>query len=78
MVVKLSLWDVGWVMNILLLEVDWVVKIFFVYFKVSLVKVFVDGDIDLKLKGVFNSEECEKVYQFCDLVNVGDEVGYMI
>lgn len=62
MVVKFSLCDVGWVMDVLFFEVDWVVKIFFNYFKVSFVKVLKDGDIDDKFKGVFNSEECEKVY----------------
>ncbi|MCB0706539.1 MAG: DNA polymerase III subunit alpha [Saprospiraceae bacterium] len=78
MAAKLSLRDVGRVMNIPLSEVDGVSKSFPAHLKASLKNVLADGDIDPKLKAVLNSEEQGKAYQFRKLAEGTDDIGQMI
>ncbi len=78
MAAKMSLRDVGRVMNIPLPEVDRVAKTFPAHLKATLNKVLSEGDVDAKLKGALNSEELEKAYTFRKLAEGEDEVGQMI
>lgn len=78
MAAKMSLRDVGRVMNIPLSEVDRVSKTFPAHLKASLANVLADGDVDAKLKGSLNSEELEKAYRFRDLAAAEDDIGNMI
>jgi DNA polymerase-3 subunit alpha len=78
MAAKMSLRDVGRVMNVPLPEVDRVAKTFPTHLKASLKKVLAKGDIDPKLKGNLNSEDLEKAYKFRELAEADDEIGTMI
>lgn len=78
MAAKMSLRDVGRVLDIPLPEVDRVAKIFPAHLKATLKKVLAEDDIDPKLKGALNSEDLEKAYQFRKLSEGEDEVGHMI
>ncbi|TXB64123.1 DNA polymerase III subunit alpha [Phaeodactylibacter luteus] len=78
MAAKMSLRDVGRVLNVPLPEVDRVAKIFPAHLKATLKKVLADGDVDSKLKGALNSEELEKAYQFRQLAEAPDQIGEMI
>lgn len=78
MAAKMSLRDVGRVMDVPLDVVNSVSKTFPAHLKASLKKVLAPGDIDPKLKGALNSEEREKAYQFRDLAEQKDQVGRMI
>ncbi len=78
MAAKLSLRDVGRVMNIPLSEVDKVAKTFPAHLKATLAKVLAEGDLDGKLKAELNSEELEKAYRFRELAASPTEVGQMI
>lgn len=78
MAAKLSLRDVGRVMNVPLAEVDKVTKTFPNHLKATLAKVLADQDIDAKLKEELNSEEMEKAYRFRGLSSGEDEIGQMI
>ncbi|MCB0607241.1 MAG: DNA polymerase III subunit alpha [Lewinellaceae bacterium] len=78
MAAKLSLRDVGRVMNVPLPEVDRVAKTFPLHLKATLAKVLAEPDIDSKLKSELNSEEQEKAYRFRDLAKGEDEIGHMI
>lgn len=78
MAAKMSLRDVGRVMNIPLSEVDRVSKTFPAHLKASLANVLADVDVDAKLKGSLNSEELEKAYRFRDLAAAEDDIGNMI
>ena len=78
MAAKMSLRDVGRVLDIPLPEVDRVAKTFPAHLKATLNKVLADGDVDGKLKGALNSEELEKAYQFRKMAEAGDDVGHMI
>jgi DNA polymerase-3 subunit alpha len=78
MAAKMSLRDVGRVMNVPLPEVDRVAKTFPTHLKASLKKVLAKDDIDPKLKGNLNSEDLEKAYKFRELAEGGDEIGQMI
>ncbi|MEZ5039729.1 MAG: DNA polymerase III subunit alpha [Saprospiraceae bacterium] len=78
MAAKMSLRDVGRVMNVPLSEVDRVAKTFPVHLKASLGKVLSTGDIDAKLKSEMNSDDVEKAYRFRDLAAGNDEIGQMI
>lgn len=78
MAAKSSLRDVGRVMNIPLPEVDKVAKTFPTHLKASLKKVLTPGDIDEKLKEVFNSDDLEKAYKFRELSEGQDQIGEMI
>jgi DNA polymerase-3 subunit alpha len=78
MAAKLSLRDVGRVMNVPLSEVDRVAKTFPGHLKASLQKVLADGDIDPQLKEIFNSDDLEKARQFRALAEGDDDIGKMI
>jgi DNA polymerase-3 subunit alpha len=78
MAAKLSLRDVGRVMDIPLAEVDKVAKTFPTNLKASLKKVLADGDVDPKLKGSLNSDELSQAYQFRKLAEGSDNIGQMI
>lgn len=78
MAAKMSLRDVGRVLNVPLPEVDRVAKTFPVHLKAKLKTVLADGDIDPKLKGAMNSEDVEKAYQFRALAAQNDDIGKMI
>ncbi len=78
MAAKMSLRDVGRVLNVPLPEVDRVAKTFPAHLKASLRNVLAPGDVDSKLKDALNSEELEKAYQFRQLAEGSDEIGEMI
>ncbi len=78
MAAKMSLRDVGRVMNIPLPEVDRVAKTFPTHLKANLKKVLAKGDIDPKLKGNLNSDDLEKAYRFRELADGQDTIGEMI
>ncbi len=78
MAAKLSLRDVGRVMNIPLGEVDKVAKTFPAHLKASLKKVLAPGDVDAKLKSELNGDELEKAYRFRELAAGQDEIAEMI
>ncbi len=78
MAAKMSLRDVGRVMNIPLQEVDKVAKIFPNHLQATLGKVLEKNDVSIKLKSVLNSEELEKAYQFRKLAEQPDTIGTMI
>lgn len=78
MAAKMSLRDVGRVMNVPLPEVDRVAKTFPTHLKANLKKVLADGDIDPKLKGNLNSDDLEKAYRFRELADGQDTIGQMI
>ncbi|MCO6480530.1 MAG: DNA polymerase III subunit alpha [Phaeodactylibacter sp.] len=78
MAAKMSLRDVGRVLNVPLPEVDKVAKTFPAHLKASLRGVLAPGDVDSKLKDVLNSEELEKAYQFRQLAEGQDTIGEMI
>ncbi|MCB9273915.1 MAG: DNA polymerase III subunit alpha [Lewinellaceae bacterium] len=78
MAAKLSLRDVGRVMNVPLNEVDRVAKAFPTHLKATLAKVLAPGDVSPKLKGDLNSEDLEKAYQFRQLAEAPGQIGEMI
>ncbi len=78
MAAKLSIRDVGRVMNIPLNEVDRVTKMFPGNLGATLNKVLKDGDIDTKLKENLNKEDLDKAYQFRKMAQQGTEIGKMI
>lgn len=78
MAAKMSLRDVGRVMNVPLPEVDRVSKTFPTHLKANLQKVLAEGDIDSKLKGSLNSDDLEKAYRFRELASGQDTIGEMI
>ena len=78
MAAKLSLRDVGRVMNIPLSEVDKVAKSFPNHLEASLKKVLAKNDIDPGLKEKLQSEEVERAYQFRKLADGKDDIGHMI
>ncbi|MCB9294383.1 MAG: DNA polymerase III subunit alpha [Lewinellaceae bacterium] len=78
MAAKMSLRDVGRVLNVPLSEVDKVSKTFPSHLKASLRAVLAPGDVDPKLKDVLNSEELDKAYQFRQLAEGQDTIGEMI
>ena len=78
MAAKLSLRDVGRVMNIPLGEVDKVAKTFPGHLSASLKKVLANGDVEPGLKEKLSSDELEKAYLFRDLAFQDNEIGNMI
>ncbi|MBK8490799.1 MAG: DNA polymerase III subunit alpha [Saprospirales bacterium] len=78
MAAKLSLRDVGRVMNIPLSEVDQVAKMFPINLAANLKKVLAKGDIDPGLKEKLNSDEIEKAYQFRQLAEGNSNIAQMI
>ena len=78
MAAKMSLRDVGRVLNVPLPEVDRVAKTCPVHLKAKLQTVLAPGDIDPRLKEEMNSEDMEKAYQFRKLADGNDEIAKMI
>lgn len=78
MAAKMSLRDVGRVMNVPLSEVDRVAKIFPTNLKASLKKVLGKDGIDPKLKDAMNGEDIEKANQFRALATGDSDIAQMI
>lgn len=78
MAARMSLRDVGRVMDIPLQEVDRVSKTFPGHLKATLNGVLSRGGIDPKLKGEMNGEDVEKANQFRQLAEYGGQVSEMI
>lgn len=78
MAAKMSLRDVGRVMNIPLQDVDKVAKTFPQHLKATLKHVLAKDDIDPKLKGLLNSEDIEKANAFRKLAENNDDIAKMI
>jgi len=78
MAAKMSLRDVGRVMNVPLGEVDRVAKTFPLQLGASLKDVLETGDISAKLKEAMNKEDIDKAYQFRKLAEKKDNIGEMI
>ncbi len=78
MAAKMSLRDVGRVMNIPLGDVDRVAKAFPKQLGASLNDVLHVGDISAKLKEAMNKEDVDKAYQFRKLAEKKDNIGEMI
>ncbi|MEM1321951.1 MAG: DNA polymerase III subunit alpha [Bacteroidota bacterium] len=78
MAAKLSIRDVGRVMDVPLPDVDRVSKTFPTHLSASLKKVLADKDIDPGLKSKMSSEDVEKAYQFRKLAEGSDMLGQTI
>lgn len=78
MAAKMSLRDVGRVLNVPLSEVDRVAKSFPAHLSATLKKVLAVGDVDAKLKSNLNSEELDRAYQFRKLAEGQDQIGELI
>ncbi|MDP4709749.1 MAG: DNA polymerase III subunit alpha [Saprospiraceae bacterium] len=78
MAAKMSLRDVGRVMNVPLSEVDRVAKIFPTNLKASLKKVLGKDGIDPKLKDAMNGEDIDKANQFRALATGDSDIAQMI
>ncbi len=78
MAAKLSIRDVGRVMNVPLNEVDRISKAFPTHLGASLKKVLTPGDIDPGLKEKMNAEDIEKAYAFRKIAEGDDEIGQTI
>ena len=78
MAAKMSLRDVGRVMNVPLGEVDRVAKAFPQQLGASLKGVLESGDINAKLKSSMNKEDVDKAYQFRKMAEKKDDIGEMI
>lgn len=75
---KMSLRDIGRVMDVPLPEVDRVTKKFPAHLGASLNDVLADKDVAPKLKNSMNKEDLEKAYDFRKLAQAKDQVGKMI
>ena len=75
---KMSLRDVGRVMDVPLNEVDRVAKSFPTHLSASLNAVLADRDIESKLKSSMNSDDVSKAYEFRKLSEQQNEIGQMI
>ncbi|MEM9820229.1 MAG: DNA polymerase III subunit alpha [Bacteroidota bacterium] len=78
MAAKLSIRDVGRVMDVPLPDVDRIAKTFPQQLGATLKQVLAQGDIDPKLKGKMNSEDIERAYQFRKLAEGNDNIGQTI
>jgi len=78
MAAKMSLRDVGRVMNVPLGEVDRVAKAFPQNLGANLKGVLAKGDIIPKFKDSFNKEDIDKAYQFRKMAEKKDQIGEMI
>ncbi|MBK6905483.1 MAG: DNA polymerase III subunit alpha [Saprospirales bacterium] len=78
MAAKLSLRDVGRVMNIPLSEVDKVAKSFPNHLEATLKKVLAKEGIDPGLKEKLNSDEIERANQFRKIAEAKTDIGQMI
>ena len=75
---KMSLRDVGRVMDVPLSDVDRVAKSFPLHLSASLGGVLADKDIDSTLKSSMNSDDVSKAYEFRKLSEQKDRIGSMI
>lgn len=75
---KMSLRDVGRVMDIPLNEVDRVAKSFPTHLSASLNGVLAEKDIDTKLKSDMNSDDVARAYAFRKQSEENNEIGQMI
>ncbi len=78
MAAKMSLRDVGRVMDVPLPDVDKVAKTFPTHLKASLKKVLAEDGVEEKLKSALNSEDLEKARNFRQLAEGEDTIGKMI
>jgi DNA polymerase III subunit alpha len=78
MAARMSLRDVGRVMNVPLSEVDKVAKTFPTHLSATLQAVLNAGDIAPSLKSEMQSDDVEKAYQFRKLAEDNGEIGNMI
>lgn len=78
MAAKMSLRDVGRVMNVPLQDVDRVSKAFPQHLAASLNNILEEKDIPDMLKASMNKEDLDKAYQFRKMANKKDEIGQMI
>ena len=78
MAAKMSIRDVGRVMNIPLSDVDKVSKAFPNSLKANLQNVLAENDIEPSLKSSLNQEELEKTYQFRKMASEKNDIGQMI
>ncbi len=78
MAAKMSIRDVGRVMNVPLSDVDRVSKSFPNHLAASLGTVLSDDDIPEMLKASMNKEDIDKAYQFRKMAKQKDKIGEMI
>ncbi len=78
MAARMSLRDVGRVMDVPLPEVDRVAKTFPTHLKATLNKVLAEGGVDPKLAGEMNGEDVDKANQFRHLAEEGGQISDMI
>jgi len=78
MAARMSIRDVGRVMNIPLSEVDKVAKTFPSHLSATLQAILAEDDVDSKLKESLSGEDVEKAYQFRKLSDQKDDIGKMI
>lgn len=78
MAAKMSLRDVGRVMDIPLGEVDRVAKSFPSHLKASLQAILEADDINAKLKGEMNGDDVEKAYKIREMAKGNDPIAKMI
>ncbi len=78
MAARMSLRDVGRVMNVPIHEVDKVAKSFPTNLSASLKKVLADDDIDPKLKSAMNGDDVDKAYAFRKLSEEKSQIGELI
>jgi len=78
MAAKMSLRDVGRVMNVPLGDVDKVAKSFPLQLGASLRGVLKDGELDEKLKTSMNKEDLDRAAQFRKMAEKKDTIGEMI
>lgn len=78
MAARMSLRDVGRVMNVPLNEVDRVAKTFPSHLSATLQSVLAEEDIDPKLKENLTTDDVEKAYLFRKMANQSDDIGKMI
>ncbi len=78
MAAKMSLRDVGRVLDVPLSDVDRIAKSFPTHLSATLKKVLADKDIDPGLKSKMNSEDKEKAYKFRELSESKDIIGETI
>lgn len=78
MAAKMSLRDVGRVLDVPLNEVDRVSKVFPDHLSASLNKVLAEGGVDPRLKDKLNGEQKQKAEEFRKLADGSDNIGKMI
>ncbi len=78
MAAKMSIRDVGRVLDVPLADVDRIAKTFPTHLSASLKKVLAPKDIDPGLKGKMNSDDVEKAYNFRKLAEGDDIIGKTI